>query len=77
MTMCQENFHLKYRPGQCLSVYEGGCGFRGKVKFLTYNKDNLISGQLNFLRWLTQKMYLCVSWTYIVGKMLHCVQRMH
>ena len=39
MTMCQENFHLKYRPGRCLSVDEGGCGFRGRVQFLTYNKD--------------------------------------
>ena len=37
--MCQDNFHLKYRPGRFLSLDEGGCGFRGKVNFLTYNKD--------------------------------------
>ena len=36
---CQNNFHLKYRPGKCLSFDEGCCGFRGRVKFLTYNKD--------------------------------------
>ena len=28
----QQNFHLKYRPGRFLSVDEGSCGFRGKVK---------------------------------------------
>ena len=37
--MCQQNFHLKYRPGKCLSFDEGCCGFRGRVNFLTYNKD--------------------------------------
>ena len=37
--MCQENFHLKYRPGRFLSLDEGSCGFRGRVKFLTYNND--------------------------------------
>ena len=37
--MCQDNFHLKYRPGRLLSLDEGSCGFRGRVKFLTYNKD--------------------------------------
>ena len=37
--MCQDNFHLKYRPRRFLSLDEGSCGFRGRVKFLTYNKD--------------------------------------
>ena len=37
--MCQRNFHLKYRPGKCLSFDEGSCGFCRRVKFLTYNKD--------------------------------------
>ena len=37
--MCQDNFHLKYRPGRFLSLDEGSCRFRGRVKFLTYNKD--------------------------------------
>ena len=39
ITMCQKNFHLKYRPGKCLSFDEGSCGFRGRLNFLTYNKD--------------------------------------
>ena len=39
VNMCQNNFHLKYRPGKCLSFDEGCCGFHGRVKFLTYNKD--------------------------------------
>ena len=72
----------KIRPlmTMCLSVDKGGCGFRGKVKFLTHNKDkpNKWSIKLELgVRALTQKMDLCVGWTYIVGKMLHCVQRMH
>ena len=46
--MCQENFHLKYRPGRVLSVDEGSCRFRGKVKFLTYNKDKLNKWAINF-----------------------------
>ena len=54
MTMCQENFHLKYRPGRCLSVDEGGCGFRGRVKFLTYNKDKPNKWAIN----------LSVGWTF-------------
>ena len=37
--MCQENFYLKYRPGRFLSVDKGSCRFRGRVKFLTHNKD--------------------------------------
>ena len=37
--MCQNNFHLKYRPGKCLSFDEGCCGFHGRVKFLTHNKN--------------------------------------
>ena len=37
--MCQRNFHLKYRPEKCLSFNEGCCGFSGRFKFLTYNKD--------------------------------------
>ena len=37
--MCQDNFHLKYRPGRFLSLDEGSWRFRGRVKFLTYNKD--------------------------------------
>ena len=37
--MCQDNFHLKYRPGRFLSLDEGSCGIRGIVKCLTYNKD--------------------------------------
>ena len=39
IAMCQKNFHLKYRPGKCLSFDEGSCGFRGHLNFLTYNKD--------------------------------------
>ena len=37
--MYQDNFHLKYRPGRFLSLDEKSCRFRGRVKFLTYNKD--------------------------------------
>ena len=33
MTMCQENFHLKYRPGRCLSVDEGGAVSAGGYSF--------------------------------------------
>ena len=35
----QKEFSLKYRPGKCLSFNQGCCGFRGRVNFLTYNKD--------------------------------------
>ena len=37
--MCRDNFNLKYRPGRCLSFDEGCCGYRGRVSWLTYNKD--------------------------------------
>ena len=42
--MCQDNFHLKYRPGRFLSLDEGSCRFRGRVKFFTI-RTNLISGR--------------------------------
>ena len=39
VNMCKNNFHLKYRPSRFISFDEGSCGFRGRVKWLTYNKD--------------------------------------
>ena len=39
VNMCRNNFHLKYRPSRFLSFDEGSCGFRGRLKWLTYNKD--------------------------------------
>ena len=39
VNMCKNNCHLKYRPSRFISFDEGSCGFRGRVKWLTYNKD--------------------------------------
>ena len=72
MTMCQENFHLKYSPGRCLSVDEGSCSFLGKVKFLTYNKDKPNEWQLNFLRWLTQN-WICLWAGHILWEKCYIV----
>ena len=70
LTMCQENFHLKYRTGWFLSVDEGGCGFRGKVKFLFYNKDKTFWGcrlKKGICLWvghlLWEKCYICAKST--------------
>ena len=58
--MCQDNFHLKYRPGKFLSLDEGSCRFRGRVKFLTYNKDKPQKWAMKFFEVADSKNgYVC------------------
>ena len=54
MTMCQ------MCQVRCLSVDEGSCSFRGKVKFLTYNKDKPNKWSIKLFEVADSKKWICV-----------------